>query len=67
MTAHFVARVGVLNLRAQALVGRPDLRGPKLAWHVEDAAVHKGGAAIAGPPSVSVPSLLETSNFTAIW
>jgi hypothetical protein len=36
-------------LREQALVGQPDFRGPKLAWHVEDAALHRGGAAIAGP------------------
>jgi len=29
-------------------VGLPDFCGPELAWHVEDAAVHQGGAAIAG-------------------
>jgi hypothetical protein len=31
-----------------------------VAWHVEDARVHKGGVAYAGPPQVSVSSLLES-------
>jgi len=48
-----------------ALTCLPNFRGPELAWHVEDAAVHQGSVTIAGPPSVSVPSLLETSYFTA--
>jgi len=55
----------VCHRRRQALIGQPDFHGPKLAWQGEDAAVRPGGAAIAGPPSVSVPSLLETSLLTA--
>ena len=30
--------------------GLSDLRGPELAWYVEDAAVHQGGVAPPGPP-----------------
>jgi len=63
--AYFVACVGVPHLRRQALVGRPDFRGPKFVRHVEDAAVHQGGETIAGHTLVSVPSLLEPSHFTA--
>ncbi|MGA2254169.1 MAG: hypothetical protein ABSG53_05860 [Thermoguttaceae bacterium] len=40
-----LARVGVPHRRRQGLVGRPDFRGPELAWHVEDAAVHNGEVA----------------------
>jgi hypothetical protein len=46
-------------------IGLPDFRGPKFVRHVEDAAVHQGGVTIASHPSVSVPSLLETSLLTA--
>jgi len=35
------------------------------ALHVEDAAVHQGVVALAGPPQVSVASLLETTGLTA--
>jgi len=55
----------VRRRRAQGLIGQPDFLGSKLAWQVEDAAVRQGGATIAGPPQVSVPSLLETSDLTA--
>ena len=41
-------------------------RAPRSAWHVEDAALHRGGVAIDAPPQVSVRSLLETSIFTAM-
>jgi hypothetical protein len=37
-------------LRRQVLIGQLDLRGRKLAWHVEDAAVRQGWATIAGVP-----------------
>lgn len=37
---------------------------PRSAGNVEDAALHRRGVAIAGPPQVSVTSLLETSVFT---
>jgi hypothetical protein len=65
MAGHFLARGEVPLLRRQAVIGQPDLRGPEFVRHVKDAAVHQGGVTIAGHPSVSVPSLLETSSFTA--
>jgi len=30
-------------------VGLPDFCGTKLAWHIEDAAVHQGRVALPGP------------------
>jgi len=60
-----IARGEVPLLRRQALVGQPDLRGPKFVRHVEDAAVYQGGETIAGHTLLSVPSLLETSSFAA--
>jgi len=62
---HFLARGGVPHRRAQALVGQPGFRRSKLAWHVEEAAVHQGEVAHAAPPKVSLCSLLETSFPTA--
>jgi len=65
MTVHFLARGGVPHRRRQAVIGQPDLRRPKFVRHAEDTTVHQGGVTIAGHPSVSVPSLLETSYSTA--
>ena len=58
---YFLARGGMPLIRAQGLVGQPDFRESKLAWHVENAAMHQGEVAHAAPPQVSVRSLLRTS------
>jgi hypothetical protein len=49
MTVHFLARGDVPHLRRQAIIGQPDLRGPKFVRQAEDAAMRQGGATIAGP------------------
>jgi len=44
----------------------PTSAAPRSAWDVEDATMHQCEAALAGPPQVSVASLLKTTGFTAM-